>query len=304
MVKQADEVTRSTVPGATSESTCVRSCNQQPQNTQTRYTVTVDTSVDTPRSTKEIHVVKRSKRSRALAPQAYVATVDGVVQSKHRSRLMPSDLHNIDFSAFYASALAGYPEYPSVFNASSKRVRVATRLNNLPVDHITIDTACYIPCISEAFMRLHNTLKHAKMFPVPRGVINLRSADNSSLKIKGYARFNLTLEDITLPVETLALPSLSPDNMLLDNSIMGAFGAERLIGMQKHHLASNQTALFQQQYRRTRNPTTNTSGEDNYSIVVQDGKAESFPVYLIKKCCIPARSEIAIEIHSTVAPPA
>ena len=41
----------------------------------------------------------------------------------------------------------------------------------------------------------------------------------------GYVRFQLTLGNITLPVEALVLPSLGPDTMLLDNTIVGAFEA-------------------------------------------------------------------------------
>ena len=59
---------------------------------------------------------------------------------------------------------------------------------------------------------------------MPPGAINLSSADGSPLKILGYVRFQLTLGDITLPVEALVLPSLGADIMLLDDTIMGAFG--------------------------------------------------------------------------------
>lgn len=160
-----------------------------------------------------------------LAPQAlHVGAIAGNFRSKHRSRALIADYSNEEFSAFHSSALAGYPTNPSVLNTSSRRVRVPARINNHPVDQITIDTACDIPCLSHEFMRRHATLKHTEILPVPPGAINLRSADGSALKIKGYARCDLTLGEITLPVEALVLPTLGPDNMLLDNSIMGAFG--------------------------------------------------------------------------------
>ena len=60
------------------------------------------------------------------------------------------------------------------------------------------------------------------MKPVPAGAIQLNSADGSALEILGYIRFNLTLGEITLPVEAFVLPNLGPDKMLLDNSIMNA----------------------------------------------------------------------------------
>jgi len=80
--------------------------------------------------------------SAGLAPQAFfVAAVASRLRSKHRSSILSSDLNSNEFSAFYASALAGYPKYPSVLNATSKRVRVPARLNNQPVDHITYQPA-------------------------------------------------------------------------------------------------------------------------------------------------------------------
>ena len=59
---------------------------------------------------------------------------------------------------------------------------------------------------------------------MPTEAVNLSSADGSPLKILGYVRFELTLGDITLPVEAIVSPSLGPDIVLLDNSIMNAFG--------------------------------------------------------------------------------
>ena len=49
------------------------------------------------------------------------------------------------------------------------------------------------------------------MKPAPAGAIQLNSADGSALEILGYLRFNLTLGEITLPVEALVLPNLGPD---------------------------------------------------------------------------------------------
>ena len=55
--------------------------------------------------------------------------------------------------------------------------------------------------------------------------MKLRSADGSQLRILGYNRFMLTPGDITPHVEALVLPNPRPDKMLLDNRIMGMFGA-------------------------------------------------------------------------------
>ena len=239
-----------------------------------------------------------------LAPQAlHVGAIVGTFRSKHRSRILRADCNNEEFSAFYTSALKGYPANPSVLNASSRRVRVPARINTTPVDHITIDTACDIPCISHAFIRRHNTLKDAEISPVPPGAINLRSADGSALKIKGYIRFELTLGELTLPVEALVLPTLGPDNMLLDNSIMGAFGG--VLDWQAEELSFKTSSLkIKATHRRTRSPSHTGAEEHNCSIVALDTDTQPVPVYLRKKCSLPARHEIALEAYTLVEPPA
>lgn len=150
-------------------------------------------------------------------------------------------------------------------------------------------------------MRRHPTLRNADIFPVPPGVINLRNADNSPLKSKGYTRFKLTLREITLPVEALVLPSLGPDNMLLDNSIMGAF----VLDWQAEELSFKKSKLeIKATHRKFCSPTTTEADVDNCSMVALDGDIEPVPVYLSKKCCVPARHEMTVEIHAAVQPPA
>ena len=62
---------------------------------------------------------------------------------------------------------------------------------------ITIDTASYVSCVAELFVRQHPTLKGTEMLAVPPNAINLRSADGSQLENLGYIRFMLTLGDTT-----------------------------------------------------------------------------------------------------------
>ena len=69
------------------------------------------------------------------------------------------------------------------------------------------------------------TLKDTEKMVVPSGAINFSNADSSSSKYLAYVRFQLKLGDITLPVQALVLLSLGLHIMLLDNTIMGAFGA-------------------------------------------------------------------------------
>ena len=65
------------------------------------------------------------------------------------------------------------------------------------------------------------------MLPILTGAISLRSADISTLKILGYIRFVFTLGTKSLPVESLVLPRLGAEAMLIDDSIMKeVFGAK------------------------------------------------------------------------------
>ena len=128
------------------------------------------------------------------------------------------------FDAFHASAMSGYPTYPTALNSTSKRVRINARVNDCPAHNVTIDTATDVPCISVHFVQTHPTMKDTQNFAVPPQAINLSGADGSSLQNLGYVRFQLLLGDITLPVEAFVLLFLGPDIMLLDNTIICAFG--------------------------------------------------------------------------------
>ena len=95
-------------------------------------------------------------------------------------------------------------------------------------DHqLTIDFTTDVPCIAQNFIRNHAILRHTRVLPIPKGAISLRSADSSTLKILGYIRFVFTLGNKSLPVESLVLPHLSAEAMLIDDSIMKeVFGAK------------------------------------------------------------------------------
>ena len=98
-------------------------------------------------------------------------------------------------------------------------------VNGASVSDITIDTAADVPCVSATFIRRHVTLDANHVRPVPSEAINLHSADGPVLEVVGYIRFDLTLGRTTLPIEPLVLPRLGPGKVILENSIMGAFGA-------------------------------------------------------------------------------
>ena len=118
----------------------------------------------------------------------------------------------------------GYPNYPTALNSSSERVRVNASVNMHPAHSVTIDTATDVPFISVHFVQKHPTTKAAESFAVPTGAINLSSADGPPHKMLGSVRFEQTLGDITLPVEAFVSPPGGPDIILLDKSIMNAFG--------------------------------------------------------------------------------
>ena len=61
--------------------------------------------------------------------------------------------------------------------------------------------------------------------PVPPAAVALRAANNEPFKVVGFIDFPLTLSEITRTVTALVVPSLGPDLMLLDNSVMSDFGA-------------------------------------------------------------------------------
>ena len=109
----------------------------------------------------------------------------------------------------------------------------------------------------------------------------------------------LTLGGITLPVEALVLPNLGPDKMLLDDSIMGAFGASLNWHTQKRSFANSRIKV--KATHRIRD-STNETEITQCSVVAVVNKVESVPVYLTKKCCIPQEHEMAVHGEAVNAP--
>ena len=113
----------------------------------------------------------------------------------------------------------------------STRVQIPGTLEGDNIENLlTIDSATDIPCIAKTFIDNHETLRHHRIFPIPPRAISLHSADGTPLKILGCIRFTLKLGNKYLPVEALVLPHLGPDAMLIDNSIVKAFGAKNRLG--------------------------------------------------------------------------
>ena len=55
--------------------------------------------------------------------------------------------------------------------------------------------------------------------------MSLSAANGSSLEMLGFIKLSLTLGDITRRIDALVIPSLEPDQILLDNYVMSRFGA-------------------------------------------------------------------------------
>ena len=99
----------------------------------------------------------------------------------------------------------------------STRVRIPAALGGDNQEHqFTIDFATDMPYMAQTFFRNHAKLRYNRVFLIPPGAISLRSADGTPLKILGYIRFALTLGNKPLPM----------DAILIDDSIMQAFGAK------------------------------------------------------------------------------
>ena len=55
--------------------------------------------------------------------------------------------------------------------------------------------------------------------------MSLSAANGSSLEILGFINLSLTVGDITRRIDALVIPSLGPDQILLDNDVMSRFEA-------------------------------------------------------------------------------
>ena len=111
----------------------------------------------------------------------YVSAVNHNNEKKdhHQGVLSCDAKRQKHLGAFHASAMSGYPKYPTALNSSSKRVQVNARVNIHPAHNVTNDTATHVPCIPGSFVQTHPSTKDTEISAVPRGAINLSSADGS-----------------------------------------------------------------------------------------------------------------------------
>ena len=232
-----------------------------------------------------------------MVPQAfYVSAASRKINEKIKHKVLSSFNANMEthFNAFHAAAMSGHPRYPTAINSTSKRVRVNAKVNDYPAHNVTIDTATMVPCIPVDFVQTHPTMKDTEIVAMPPRAINLSNADGSPLKIYGYVRFRLTLGDITLPVEALVWPFSGPDIMLLDNTIMGAFGGALDWITERLSLKTSQVTIkvSHRRVRFTARPENTATAQ--CSVVIVNTDVESVPVLLRHKCCIPPQSEMAV----------
>ena len=109
--------------------------------------------------------------SPSVVPQAlYVSAASRKLNEKvkHQDFLSCNANRETRFDTFHASAMTGYPRYPTALNSTSKRVRVNARVNDYPAHNVTIDTATDVPCISVHFVQKHPTVKDTEIFQCPR----------------------------------------------------------------------------------------------------------------------------------------
>ena len=124
----------------------------------------------------------------------------------------------------------------------------------------------------------------------------LRSADGTPLKILGYIRFALKLGNKYLPVEALVLPHLGPDAMLIDSSIMKAFGAKLDWAAERLSFKDSDITIPETYMRRP-------IRSKYCSVITQNSDAEDVPVFVSSKFIILAAHETLIRVFSTYGIP-
>ena len=118
----------------------------------------------------------------------------------------------------------------------------------------------------------------------------------------GYARFQLTLGDITLQAEALVLPPLGPDIMLLDNTIMGAFGGVLDWSTEQLSFTTSHVTIKASHCRVDFTAHPENTATAQCSVVTVKNGIESVPVLRRHKSCIPPQSEMAVQVESVTAP--
>ena len=135
----------------------------------------------------------------------------------------PYNTNNKNNSWFSSSLSRKKPS--ATLSFSSRRIHIPGIVNGLAVSGLAVDSTSVITCVSLLFFKQRPTLCKARVEAVPPSCMSLSAANGSSLEILGFIELSLTLGDITCRIDALVIPSLGPDQILLDNYVMSRFGA-------------------------------------------------------------------------------
>ena len=191
--------------------------------------------------------------------------------------------NNKKTTAWHSSRLACKTHPFSLF-FSSRRVQISGFVEDHPVPAITADTATDVSVVSHAWLTSHPALRSVTIQPVPPTAVAFRAANGSSLNVLGFVVFSLTLGTITHDVEALVVPSLGPDSILLDNSVMSIFGA--VLDWENQVSSFSSTGNSIPAVHRTSHPTSRpadpstASSDPNLSVATVHHDAEGVDVSL------------------------
>ena len=99
------------------------------------------------------------------------------------------------------------------------------------------------------------------------------------------------------------MPSLGPDIMLLDNTIMGAFGGVLDWSTEQLSFKNSKVKIKASHRRSNLTARPENTAADQYSVVAVDTNVQPAPVFLKNKCAVPPQSEMAVQVISVQAPP-
>ena len=214
--------------------------------------------------------------------------------------------NNKKTTVWHSSRLACKSHHFSLF-FSPRRVQISGSVEDYPVPAITVDTATDVPVVSHAWLMSHPTLRSVTTQPVPPNAVALRAANGSSLNVLGFVVFSLNLGTITHDVEALVVPSLGPDSILLDNSVMSIFGA--VLDWKNQVLSFPSTGNSMPAVHRTSHHVSHpadlstASSDPNLSVVAVHHDAEGVDVSLRERVDLKRRHE-ALVVAFTDCPPA
>lgn len=137
-----------------------------------------------------------------------------------------------------------------------------------------MDTATDVSVVSHDGVQSHPTLPAVPLKLVPPAAVSLRAANGSPINDVGFI-------DTTLTVTALVGPSLGPDSVLLDNSVMSEFGVildrenqtlyfSSTTVVQSHRLSAVLGSLFLHVHNRSSSPRdSNLSAAAVHSVLVK-----------------------------------